>query len=338
MDKTELTNQSFFLYQNYLEELRIAVKSISDFYPILTAKEARNVYRYLVNAAVNHLERSGLKSVIVPASGGADSTFMLKILHDATEICRKNGKDIKVVGITLPCKLQSDAEYYDDMGSWACDLYADDYFTINLRQTHEHLMKSLFTDAVVKMRKSGKDLTDFCEEVNPNYSEREYRVDRGNLAARLRMIVAYGYAKRLGGAPASTDNESEHQTGFWTLCGDEGTFKYIQHIWKGLEQPLLMNAAGIPTPFYMQKPTDGLGVGDGDVSQMYGSLYTGKETYINVDICLIRFLRGHLYPDPLYPNVIAYEHPVCLLNVKTDFKRHPYCISRSLIGLPEIEP
>jgi len=302
-----------------------------------TLKDGLAIYNEIVTLASKHIDSCGFKSVVVPASGGADSTFMLKILRDAADrLFSQTGKRVMIIGFTLPCVyLQSDNEYFDDMGRWACELYCDDWASVNVGECHQFLMEHLFNTSTVKMH-SGSSLETLQQTLMPDYSAKEKRVDGGNVAARLRMIFAYGIAKQLGGAQCSTDNLSEGLTGFWTLCGDEGTFKYIQGLFKGLEQPIVMAAAGIPSPFFMQKETDGLGVGDGDVSQLYGELYTGRETYVDVDTVLINMLDGAPYPDPRNPTVKYEHHPVVMWNKRTEFKRNIYSIGRSAIGLQPI--
>lgn len=297
---------------------------------------ARVVYAKIVDHATDHIYAAGFRSLTVPASGGADSTLVLKILRDACDqVFLKYGRKVKVFGFTLPCTLQSDAQYFDDMGKWACDLYTDDYASVNIGPLHSILMDQLFTLGNTKMN-SGRSLLSVHQEISPDYSDKERRVDGGNAAARLRMIFAYGIAKLLGGAPASTDNLSEGLEGFWTLCGDEGTFKYIQGLLKGLEQPQIMFVAGIPSPFIVQKETDGLGVGDGDVSQMFGHLWKGTETYIDVDTVLLNMLAKCRRPDPLNPEVVYDEHPIVQRNLATEFKRKIFTLGRHDIGLASI--
>jgi NH3-dependent NAD+ synthetase len=339
IDRNELRRTYDPILEQRLERLfnlRLTLPGGVEYRPP-TLDEARVVYDNIVRLAAEHIDRAGFRSVTVPASGGADSTFLLKILRDASNrLEMEKGKKVKVFGFTLPCVLQADGNYYDDMGAWACELYADDYATVNIGPAHEAVFDMLFDLDAVKMRKSGRTLNETFKETSPDDPTREFKVDKGNVAARLRMIFAYGIAKMLGGAQCSTDNLSEGLTGFWTLCGDEGTFKYIQGVMKGLEQPILMYAAGIPSPFFTQKETDGLGVGDGDVSQLYGSLYTGKETYIDVDTVLLNMLGGAEYPDPLNQTVAREDHPVVRWNRRTEFKRNIFSLGRATVGLTGI--
>jgi NH3-dependent NAD+ synthetase len=316
--------------------LRIQIRlSDNTFYEPLSEHAAKSVYRKIVESAANHLSDVGFKSVVVPASGGADSTFVLKILRDASDLLKNANRPYPhIVGFTLPCSLQEDSDHLNNMGIWACELYADDFASVNLGPVHDQVIQNLF-ESTITMH-SGKTLSGLAEEINPNYAVKEEKVDKGNVAARLRMLFSYGIAKRMAGAQCSTDNLSEGLTGFWTLCGDEGTFKYIQSIWKGIEQPMLMKVAGVPSPFICQVETDGLGISSGDCEQLYGHLYTGNETYIDVDTVLINFLSNKKYPDPLNPDVLGKDHPVVRRHLSTEFKRHPFTLTRSDLGLPSI--
>lgn len=337
MNKQDLIQKHDIILSTRLEKIEKLKLKLANgtYYSPLTESAAVEVYKSLVNHAAIHLSAVEFKSVVVPVSGGADSTFMLKILKDAANFLKNSNKPFpKIIGFTLPCTLQDDADHLNDMGLWACEMYADDFTSVNLGKHHKYLVENLFEKDVVM--NSGKSLSSLSDEINPNYPQREIKVDKGNIAARLRMMFSYGIAKRLGGAQCSTDNLSEGLTGFWTLCGDEGTFKYIQCIWKGLEQPMLMKVANIPSPFICQKETDGLGISSGDCDQLFASLYSGKETYVDIDTVLINFLSGHSHPDPLNSSVHWKDHPVVNWHLNSDFKRNPHTLSRMNLGLQKI--
>jgi nicotinamide-nucleotide amidase len=187
------------------------------------------------------------------------------------------------------------------------------------------------------MFESGKTFGELAAELCPDYTDKQRKIDRGNTTARLRMIFSYGWATRFGGAQPSTDNLSELLMGFWTLCGDEGTFKLIQKILKGVEQPVIMKVLEIPAIYIVQKPTDGLGVSDGDVAQLYGELFTGVETYFDVDCVLIRHFMGQKFPDVLNPTIQGLNHPVIKQMLRTGFKRQPFVIERETLGLKPIQ-
>ena len=107
------------------------------------------------------------------------------------------------------------------------------------------------------------------------------KIQRGNIKARLRMMLLYDLAHRENCIVLSTDNFTELLLGFWTLHGDVGDFGMIQSLFKtevyGLSAFLsrkferefmdraaadaIRNCAGAV-------PTDGLGVSNSDLDQI----------------------------------------------------------------------
>ena len=291
-------------------------------------KDSDRVVNLLLEEAATFMLKSGMKSALIPMSGGADSTTVACLLRKARD---KYNIPFKLIGVTLPRQLQADADHYNDLGLWAARFYCDEVATVELGEAATFVDDHLF-DPGLKFE-SGKTFGELQNELCPDYTERQRRVDRGNTTARLRMIFSYGWATRFGGAQPSTDNLSELLMGFWTLCGDEGTFKLIQKIMKGVEQPIIMRKLDIPLIYIIQKPTDGLGVSEGDVEQLYGPLYTGRETYFDVDCVVIRHFGGHKFPDVLNPTVFGMQHPVIQQFFRTGFKRNPFVIERETLGL-----
>ena len=289
------------------------------------------VVKSLLHETAAFMTANGMKSVLIPMSGGADSTLVACLLRTARDTV---GLDYKIIGVTLPRKLQADADHYNDLGLWAARFYCDEVATVELGETAAFVDDHLFNPGL--KFESGRTFGELQDELSPNRTEKQKNIDRGNITARLRMIFSYGWASRFSGAQPSTDNLSELLMGFWTLCGDEGTFKLIQKILKGAEQPKIMHALGIPDIYIVQKPTDGLGVSDGDVAQLYGELYTGEETYFDVDCVMISFFGGVKFPDIKNPTVLGLNHPVIKQFFRTGFKRNPFVIERKTLGLKSI--
>lgn len=293
--------------------------------------QAEGIVDKLIEETATFMIKSGMKSVLIPMSGGADSTLVAALLRMARD---EYDLSYKIIGVTLPHELQADADHYNDLGLWAGRFYCDEVTTVELKETAAFLDDHLFNPCL--RFESGKTFGELATELCPDYTAKQLRIDRGNTTARLRMIFSYGWATRFGGAQPSTDNLSELLMGFWTLCGDEGTFKLIQKILKGVEQPLIMDVLEIPPIYIVQKPTDGLGVSDGDVAQLYGELYTGAETYFDVDCVVIRHFAGVKFPDSRNPAVFGLHHPVIKQFLRTGFKRHPFVIERETLGLTDI--
>lgn len=109
---------------------------------------------------------------------------------------------------------------------------------------------------------------------------------RGNVRARLRMITLYDRAAEVGGLVASTDNFSELAAGFWTLHGDVGDVAPIQSLTKSWEVPAIAESLDtVPACVVQAKPTDGLGIANGDEDQFGFS-------YLEFDIALLSLING----------------------------------------------
>jgi NAD+ synthetase len=121
---------------------------------------------------------------------------------------------------------------------------------------------------------------DFNKELVDN-NMKDQNIRKGNIRARLRMITLYNLASKLGGCVASTDNFSELAAGFWTLHGDVGDVSPIQALTKSWEVPALE-----------AKPTDGLGIANGDEDQFGFS-------YLEFDLALFKIMRGGIDLDSL---------------------------------------
>ena len=147
LDREALTAKHDPILTERLERLANTEFTLSDgtTYRPPSMEEASTILERLTELAADHIVANRFKSVVVPASGGADSTFMLAILRRASDrVLEREGRKVSIVGFTLPCTLQGDAEYLDDMGRWACELYADDFATVNVGPAHAAVLEQLF--------------------------------------------------------------------------------------------------------------------------------------------------------------------------------------------------
>ncbi len=135
-----------------------------------------------------HLEESGAKGVIVGLSGGIDSALVARLARDAL------GPE-RVMGLSLP-----DANFPADLRGEIRDYAASlgiGFREIPIADTETAIERALAPD--------GLDL-----------------VARGNLKARVRMILDYTEAHARSFLVAGTGNKSEILLGYFTKYGDGG--------------------------------------------------------------------------------------------------------------------
>jgi NAD+ synthase len=81
---------------------------------------------------------------------------------------------------------------------------------------------------------------------------------RGNLMARVRMIVLYDWAKELGALVCGTENKSEKYLGYFTRFGDAASdIEPIQHLTK-TQLRALADELGVPRSIQDKPPSAGL--------------------------------------------------------------------------------
>jgi NAD+ synthase len=260
----------------------------------------------IIQATVEYVEDSGLKSLILGVSGGIDSTLVAIL---ASEVCKRLDNKVMLIGRSIPIhsKYQERVRAFN-IGSRFCDERT--FKVIDLSDLYEIMISKLYftkADATI-----------------------ESKIRRGNIKARLRMIQLFHAAHENNGMVLSTDNFTEYLLGFWTLHGDVGNYGMIQHLWKTEVYEMAKHIHEIipihspNTRYIIQEcidavPTDGLGITDSDLDQ-FGE---GIESYQQVDELLFQYLSGNLLG--IVPDVIE-------LHERTYFKRQdPINIPRHII-------
>jgi NAD+ synthetase len=201
-------------------------------------------------------EETDVETAVLGMSGGVDSALTAALLKRA---------GWRVIGFTLP--IEQDPEE-TDRGVEACAALGLD---------HVHL------DLTEQYRAMAAGLAAIDPDLERTEAER-IRIRRGNIRARLRMVTLYDQAHRFGGIVASTDNFSELAAGFWTLHGDVGDLAPVQSLLKSWEVPWLARHCGVPERTWRAKPTDGLGISDGDEAQIGAS-------YLEFDILVAAMIE-----------------------------------------------
>ncbi|NQV00445.1 MAG: NAD(+) synthase [Parcubacteria group bacterium] len=257
-----------------------------------------------------YIMKHDIKALILGVSGGIDSAAVAAL---ARPICDE--LKIKLIGRSLPIHTNMGDEISRAhlIGSNFCT----DFETINLEECSDCIQRNIFTE---------KDSEDEYDS-----SDLSYKIRRGNMKARLRMIYLYDLAYKNKGIVLSTDNYTEYLLGFWTLHGDVGDYGMIQNLWKTevyrlakhLAAPLKKAKCDALTLCVDATPTDGLGITSSDCEQL------GAKDYNEVDDLLSSYIIGRERfsaegsVDVFYDD--KFEHPVIKRYEETHWKRSNPC-------------
>lgn len=102
--------------------------------------------------------------------------------------------------------------------------------------------------------------------------DEDEKIRRGNIAARMRMIMLYDLAKKQNAMVVGTENKSENLLGYFTRFGDQASdIEPIEHLYK-TQIFQLAKHLGIPDSIIKQNPTAGLWEGQTDEGE-FGFTY-----------------------------------------------------------------
>ena len=169
------------------------------------AKATKNIRKHLKDYVSDYK----LQSLVLGMSGGIDSALCAAL---ARPVCDELG--IPLIGRGLPASTNKGEE--NDRADLTGKAFCRNYQTIDIDKGIDgacYRLKYLLPGNIYRDGGSNK-------------------IRRGNLMARVRMIILYDLAQLSNGIVLSTDNYTEYLLGFWTLHGDVGDYGMIQNLWK----------------------------------------------------------------------------------------------------------
>lgn len=268
------------------------------------------MYTNILAESMEYVRRSRLESLVIGISGGVDSALVAAL---ARIVCDETG--ISLIGRSLPIVTNKKDEVARAVAIGKC--FCDDFEEKYLDDAYINLYSSIASPSR-------------CDATTITKAE---KIRRGNMKARMRMILLYDLAHLNNGLVLSTDNYTELLLGFFTIYGDQGDLGMIQTLWKTevyglanwLSQKYAANgwadkAAALDACIYAV-PTDGLGVTESDFDQL------GAKSYEEIDNVLLNYITGGITDD---------DSPITLRYENTHFKRkHPVNLSRAtILGTP----
>jgi len=216
--------------------------------PFLTAhSELAEIRSQIVNEIRTRVANAGATGVVVPMSGGIDSTVTAVLAVEAL------GSD-DVLGLGLPCHKAEQAGVSD------AETIADG-LGIEFEQFQLRPLLDAFEETFARSIDAERGAPD---EQRP--TERNYAL--GNVLARLRMVCAYYAANRQSRLVLGTANRSELLVGYFTKFGDGAADAYpIGDLYK-TEVRALATQLGVPRRIVSKEPTAGFWADQTDADEL----------------------------------------------------------------------
>ena len=247
-----------------------------------TTSQAKSIISKMREKIKAYVVDNNIKSLVVGVSGGLDSACV-------AALCQEKYTGVPLIGLSIP---MSSTNAHKEQAKWV----GDNFCTVFEEFTgwDEKFFESNEAEAYDVSSTMHTKVFNVLEQTNVLAEKAGFKTESfpasildGNLKARLRMITLYDLARKTNGLVLSTDNLSEFQMGFWTICGDVGDYAPLQNIGKGFELPAIARQLDIRNDIIVQAPSDGLMITDDDTDEaQLGANY--KE----IDTILYCYLRN----------------------------------------------
>lgn len=154
--------------------------------------------RKRVDFLKKYLLKTKANGYVLGISGGQDSTLAGRLAQLAVEELRKEGYEAKFIAVRLPYGVQQDEE---DAEKAVDFIQPDESYVFNVKAAVDEVKREY--GRVM----NGEELRDY---------------HKGNVKARMRMIVQYAIGGQENLLVIGTDHAAEAVTGFYTKYGDGG--------------------------------------------------------------------------------------------------------------------
>lgn len=207
---------------------------------LVESAEAERVREETVSFVRQRVQEADAEGVVVPMSGGIDSTVTAAVAAAALDTER-------VLALGLPCHK---TEYLNTTDTRTIA----DGLGIEYQEIHLQRLLDLFT-----------------EQVEATIGPTDDQVVIGNIIARFRMVCAYYAANTRSSLVLGTANRSELLLGYFTKYGDGGADLYpLGDLYK-TEVRALAPYVGVPKRIIKKEPTAGFWAGQTDVEDLGAS-------------------------------------------------------------------
>ena len=198
--------------------------------PKITMDDVQYI-RDFIKKSVKSTKSSGL---VIGLSGGIDSAVVAKLAADSID-------PSNILNVFMPSRVTPAADYKTTKE--LSDEWGTEYKIVDIQPAVDALTSVLLSDV-------------------------EAPLERGNIAARCRMIVLYNLAKKRNYIVAGTSNQSEMMTGYFTKFGDGACdMTPLANTYK-TEVKQIAAMIGIPQEIIDKPPSAGFWEGQTDESEM----------------------------------------------------------------------
>ncbi len=233
-------------------------------------------------------EKQGVQKAVIGLSGGIDSTTSFFLLKEVLPL-----EDIIVAHLFYEAPVFSQiAEVLDEQ---------------NMPKENIYLL-------------SIKEAVDAAANILQIDDDTDEKIRRGNIAARMRMIMLYDLAKKNKAMVVGTENKSENILGYFTRFGDQASdIEPIEHLYK-TQVFQLAKYLGIPESIINQQPTAGLWHGQTDEGE-FGF------TYKEADMVLYLSLEEKLSVEEILAKGFTNAEKILAWKKRNNFKHEtPYTL------------